>query len=188
MYIITWFPTSEGNTFFRNVRNYASHSRIPAWLASSQLPLMASGLTSQSDNDAPSKTLHSVTHCTDHSVRYNHKPSSLSAIMYSTIYGTICCLLWKGNVLLQPGYETLNPTSSPQDGPAVGLLWNENTRPFLFINVQIGTQIQKSYKAQATDENWVGKEASVTFAEVVWPNTPCITETRLARLPSQHMH
>jgi len=125
----TWLPTSGSNTFFRNVGNYASHPKIPAWLASTQLPIMASRLTSQSDKDAPFRTLQNVTQCTDQSVRYNHKPSGLSVIVYSTIYGTICCLLWKGNVLLQPGYETLNPRSSPPGGPAVSLLWNEITIP-----------------------------------------------------------
>jgi hypothetical protein len=181
----TGLPTSGGNAFFRNVGNYASHPRKPAWLASSQLPLIASRFTSRSDNDAPSRTLQNVTHSTDHSIRYNHKPSALSVIMYSTIYGTISCLLWKGNVLLQPGYETLNPRSSPPGGPAVSLLWNETTRPYIYykhINWDINTE---NYKAQATDENWVGK---VAFANVAWPTISCITETRVARLPSQNPH
>jgi len=151
---------------------------------------MASGLTSQSDNDAPSMTLQNVTHCTDLSVRHNHKPSGLSAIMHSTIYDTICCLLWKGNVLLQPGYETLNPRSSPPGGLAAGLLWNENTRPSCISTYKLGHKYKISYKVQATDENWVGKNALVAFADVAWPNTPYIyvTESRLARLPSQHTH
>jgi len=129
-YVIT---TSGGNTFFRNVGNYVSHPKKPAWLASSQLPLMAFRLTSRSDNDAPSTTLQNVTYRTGHSVRYNHKSSRLSVIIYSTIYRTTSCLLWKGNVLLQPGYETLNPRSLPPGGPAVGLLWNETTRPYCFF-------------------------------------------------------